>query len=319
MKEIGGYLEFPEFSGGILHDDAIALNSARNCLAYLIETKGIKSIALPQFLCDSIEQTCRKYNVKIRFYSIGADFLPLEMKADADEWIYLVNYYGQIKNSQIVKYKKKYRKLIVDNVQAYFQEPADNVDTIYTCRKFLGVSDGAFLYTDVYNMREIELDKSADRMTYLLGRYENTASEYYATYVKNEKKFETYPLRQMSELTKNLLRAIDYNWVEKTRRENFCYLKNCFDSINQLKLQIPNGPFMYPLYLPNGADIRRLLQKKCIYIPMLWPEVLERCGEGELENDMAKNILPIPIDQRYTVEDMKYVSNIIQECLSIMN
>ena len=37
--EFGGYLQFPQFTGEIFHTEAIALNSARNCLAYLIESK----------------------------------------------------------------------------------------------------------------------------------------------------------------------------------------------------------------------------------------------------------------------------------------
>ena len=44
MKEIGGYIEFPEYNGNIFHKNAIALNSARNCLAYLIESKKINNM-----------------------------------------------------------------------------------------------------------------------------------------------------------------------------------------------------------------------------------------------------------------------------------
>ena len=42
MKEIGGYLELDTYSLQMLHDGAIALNSGRNCLAYLIKKKNIK-------------------------------------------------------------------------------------------------------------------------------------------------------------------------------------------------------------------------------------------------------------------------------------
>lgn len=29
--------------------------------------------------------------------------------------------------------------------------PVENVDTLYICRKFFGVADGAFLYTDSFS------------------------------------------------------------------------------------------------------------------------------------------------------------------------
>ena len=64
---------------------------------------------------------------------------------------------------------------------------------------------------------------------------------------------------------------------------------------------------MYPLYIENGAVIRKQLQAKNIFIPTLWPAVFNLCEENELEYDMAKNILPIPVDQRYGIEDMKYI------------
>ena len=42
MKEIGGYIELDTYGSSSMHENAIKLNTARNCLAYLIETKKIK-------------------------------------------------------------------------------------------------------------------------------------------------------------------------------------------------------------------------------------------------------------------------------------
>ena len=69
---------------------------------------------------------------------------------------------------------------------------------------------------------------------------------------------------------------------------------------------------MYPLLLENGVEVRKKLLQKKIYIPTLWPDVLEWCGEDETEYQMAKNILPLPIDQRYGVEDMEYLQEMIK-------
>lgn len=302
--EIGGYIEFTQFNGSIFHDDAIALNSGRNCLAYLIESKNIKRIAIPKFLCDSVSDICKKYNLDIRYYSIGKDFLPQILQHEDGEWIYLVNYYGQIDNNQIVEFKQKYKNIIVDNVQAFFQKPVQNVDTIYTCRKFFGVSDGAFLYTDKKIDRKLEIDISYNRMIHLLGRYEETASMHYTEYTNNEMEFSSLPLRRMSKLTRNLLRGINYDEISAVRERNFLILDNMLCDLNQINLRMPCGAFMYPLYMPNGVDIRKKLQEEEIYIPTLWSDVFEICDESETEFDMAKNILPLPCDQRYNIDDM---------------
>lgn len=197
------------------------------------------------------------------------------------------------------------------NAQAYFQEPIDGFETLYTCRKFFGVPDGAVLYTD--KQIEInEVDQSYTRMHFLLGRYEKTAGEFYQEYVDNNHLFKDEPIKRMSRLTENLLHGLDYELVKTRRTENFAYLHEQFKAVNQLKLICPSGAFMYPLYLPNGAEIRKKLQAHKIFIPTLWPAVFNICDEGELEYNMAKNILPIPVDQRYTIDDMNYIVNILE-------
>lgn len=313
--EIGGYIEFPHYDGQLLHDNGIALNSARNCLAYLIEAKRITKIVLPKFLCDSVYLICKKYNVKVRYYSITEKFRPEKLELENDEWLYLVNYYGQLGNQEISEYHQIFGRVVVDNVQAYFQEPVPGVDTIYTCRKFFGVPDGAFLYTETNISRPLIQDKSADRMKHLLGRYENTASDYYLAYTENEKALEHLPLRRMSKLTENLLRSMDYPRIRMMREENYLRLDKKFSSINKLNLKTPVGPFMYPLYLSNGYKIRKELQKRKIYIPTLWPDVFDICSDNELESDMAKNILPLPCDQRYQVDDMNWMGNMISNLI----
>ena len=74
---------------------------------------------------------------------------------------------------------------------------------------------------------------------------------------------------------------------------------------------------MYPLLLKNGAEIRSRLQQMKIYIPTLWPNVLEWCGADETEYYMAKNILPLPIDQRYGEMEMEVISKEIMKCMNI--
>lgn len=120
------------------------------------------------------------------------------------------------------------------------------------------------------------------------------------------------PIKIMSKLTQNLLHGINYDLVKKRRTDNFEYLHEKFEKINVLKLRCIEGAFMYPLYIENGFKIRKELQKEKIYIPMLWPNVVESCKESEVEYKLAKNILPLPVDQRYTIEIMKYMEKIIK-------
>lgn len=315
MREIGGYLELEHNFGSLYHNKAIALNSARNCLQYLIQTKNIKHLFLPKLLCSCIKTICKNSNVKISFYNTDYKLRPNFKNIATNEFIYFVNYYGQINNSELTSLSQQYPNLIVDNVQAYFQKPIPNVDTIYSCRKFFGVPDGGFLYTNLYPDIELELEKSYDRMKPILGRFEDTASNFYSSYCYEEKIFDNLALRKMSKLTKNLLRGINYEEIKLKRERNFLLLDKNFSSVNQLSLCLPEGPYMYPLYIPNGAEARKKLHKKNIYVPTLWPEVLELCSSNDSEYNLTQDILPIPIDQRYNKADMEYLIDIINKCI----
>ena len=319
MREIGGYIELEHNRGTMLHEECIALNCGRSGLAYLIEAKDIKRIALPYFDCDTVGNTCKNYGISVRYYHIGHDFRPVDLQLADDEWLYVVNYYGQLTAEEILALKKRYDRLIMDYAQAYFMEPLEEVDTIYSCRKFFGVADGAFLSTSAVIGRDLSRDESCEHMHFLLGRFEGTASEHYAEYVANNERFAHEPIKTMSALTENALRGVDYEFVRNAREQNWASLDVMLGQYNELKLQQPIGPFMYPLLIKNGGDIRKLLQSQKIYVPTLWPDVFDICEQEDEEYLLAKNILPLPIDQRYDKRDMKYmaeqVKKHIQECL----
>lgn len=308
MKEIGGYFELECFSGQEFHKDALALNCGRTCVLFLAELRGYRKIYIPDFMCGSVRNACEKNGISYEIYPVNRKFEPvLEKEIASDEAVYIVNYYGQLRN-HIDELKKKWSNIIVDNAQDFFFSP-EGVDTIYTCRKYFGVSDGAYLrlaegVQECKQYDALPLDESFDRMHFVLGRYERSASEFYKESADNNKLFADESPKRMSELTHNIMKAADYTKVEASRTENFAYLHDKLGKINQLKeLTVPNGAFMYPLMLNNGAEVRRGLHALKIFVPTLWPDVCE----GEISSYYAENILPIPCDQRYDIEDMQYI------------
>ncbi|MBO5836926.1 MAG: hypothetical protein J6Q92_03435 [Oscillospiraceae bacterium] len=308
MKEIGGYFGLEHFAGKEYYEDLIAVNNGRNALAYLIKIRGIKKLFLPAFLCDSVAGVCNREGCSVAYYPVGKDFLPVfDEDLKADEWIYIVNFYGQITNAKASSMKDQWRNVIFDNVQAFFQKPVKSMDTVYSCRKFFGVPDGGYVACDTLSDKVAEQDVSMDRMKHVLGRFEGVASDYYAEFKANDHSFVELPLRGMSKLTHNLLRAIDYELVRKKRNENYAALERALGDRNQLQLNMPDGPYCYPFYCENGMAVKKQLAEKKIYIPTLWPNVLNLEGFS-LEKDYAANILPLPCDQRYGVEDMDRIA-----------
>lgn len=315
MKEIGGYMELDTYRLPMRHEGAVALNCGRNALAYLIEARNIKKICLPRFLCSSVESVCRKMGVVVRYYSVTEEFHPKVPEMQEDEWLYLVNYYGQLSREMLGEIIREHPKAIVDNAQHYFGEPVSGVDTIYTCRKYFGVPDGAFLYTESRLDRELTRDESYTRMGFVLGRYERPASEFYSQSADNNRFFAEEPVKKMSRLTENLLHGIDYEFVRRKREENFHILACALGEKNMLKVRECEGPFMYPFMSEDADRIRKKLLERKIYIPVLWPNVLTECPEDSVEYRLAKNILPLPCDQRYDGDDMGLVLSYVKSTL----
>lgn len=313
MKEIGGYIEFNSFNGSCIYENALKFNYARNCLRWLIKRRKITKLAIPKYICESVEKACKEEKVEVIYYHINESFLPNDVILADDLWVYIVNYYGQITNNDIRFMKTKYKNIIVDNVQAFFASPVEGIDTIYSCRKFLGVADGAFLCSDLAEDDDLEIDVSYAKMEYLLGRFEKTGSDFYEEYNHMESSADNSKIRKMSKLTLNLLKSFDYDYIRKKRADNYAYLDGKLKEINKLKLITPDGPFMYPFYHERGVAIRRKLISLKIYIPILWPEVFEKCNESDIEYMLAQNILPLPVDQRYDLDDMEYMIDVIME------
>lgn len=309
VTEIGGFIQLDRYMLPMLYQNEIALNCGRNCLKWIVEKKHITKLIMPRSLCDTAWETCG--DVSIRFYSIGEDLLPTDLDPNTDEWIYLVNYYGQLDLSVIDEYVCRYGKVIVDNTQAYFDKPVEGAYTIYSCRKYFGVPDGAFLVCQDDDLRkgyeDLPQSSSSDHMHFLLGRLEHGANLHYSEYVENNKRFHNAPVERMSVLTENLLHGIDYDYVRQRRTDNFEFLSSRLEDRNRLVLRNPNGAFAYPLWIDNGAEIREKMIRQKIYIPLLWPNVVSAMPESSLEYDLALNILPLPCDQRYGKEEMEII------------
>lgn len=317
MIEIGGYFGFEDLAYKEYYPDLLALNTARNALYYAIKAYKINKIFIPYYLCNCIEDTVLKNNIPFEKYHIGKDFEPIiTKKLGKNEWILLVNYYGQLPPKRVETLKNKYVNVVLDNTHAFFQSPIKGIPTLYSCRKFFGVADGAYLATDTILNEEIEIDVSKDRMKHIIGRYEVNASEYYSEYQKIEADLDMEPIKLMSKITRNILGAINYNKVIEKRNSNFNFLHEELQGLNKLKLYIPNGPFAYPFYSENAVDIRRKLAEKKIYIPTLWPNVMEGEAASELEKRYTQNILPIPCDQRYDLYAMDILLKELITCIS---
>lgn len=315
MKEYGGYFELENFRGNEYHRQAIRLNSARNSIVYLMRAKKINKLYIPYFLCNSVKNILIKHNLIFEEYHIDKNLRPiLENKLKNNEYVLIVNYFDQLQDIEIQEFKGAYNNVIVDNTQSFFRKELQGIDSFNSCRKFFGVPDGSYLYTDSVLTENLERDKSYERMTHLLGRFEVDASSFHSFFSKNDAKISDIPLKKMSKLTKNLLSGIDYDFAFEQRMNNFNLFFHAFEKENVLNLT--PGKFCYPLYIENGEYIRKKLIEKKIYVPILWPNIQYSEGASELEKSFAKNIVNLPCDHRYDENDVKFIIEEVKRCIN---
>ena len=315
VKEIGGYFGLEKLISHEYYPDLAAVNNARCALLYIIKAKHYHKVYLPYFLCDSVRLVLERERIPFEEYRIDRTFLPLlDIRTNSGEVVYIVNYYGLLCDEQLISLKNRYGNIVVDNAQAFFARPVKGIDTLYSCRKFFGVPDGGYAYTDAEFQESLSTDVSMDRMRHLLGRFEgNSASDYYDCFNHNDESFKAIELRLMSALTHNILGAIDYHAAKCRREGNYLFLSEALGDKNLLEMECPSGPYAYPLYIRDGMTVKKQLAKRKIYVATLWPNVL---GTGlDVETEFAENILPLPCDQRYAEEDMQRVVNAVRELI----
>ncbi len=311
---IGGYFELELKRGLEYHTAAVRLNTGRNAFEYLLRTKGLKRVHIPYYTCRTMLEAVKKAGIEHLFYLINADLEPLldfETVRESDA-VLLTNYFG-LKDTAVKTLCRVFRNPIVDNAQAFFSKPIPGIDSIYSPRKFFGVPDGAYLYSDAALIEPLELDQSERRCEHLLIRAERGPEAGYPEFLRNENLLANTPIRAMSNLTRQLLRSIDYPAAASLRRQNFLQLHESFKSLNRLKLEL--GEFQVPMVYPffhNNPALRRRLIDQSIFVAQYWPNVIDWVDRSALEHDLALNLIPLPVDQRYSSDDMERIIHAVQ-------
>lgn len=309
-KEIGGYFELEVGNkGSSFHPRALALNSARNCFQYIITSKMPDKVYLPVYVCNSLLSSLQRCDIGYEFYHINERFeIENDITLGKNDLLLYVNYFG-IKSRYCKELAESYgTKLIIDNSQAFFEEPLARIDTFYSPRKFFGVSDGGYLYTQNNLSQEIPTDNSYERISHLIGRIENSANEHYREFRESENGLYDLPIKKMSKFTSRILQGIDYEKAKLKRERNFLFLHGFLKDSNEIDIDIHslNGPMVYP-YLVNTDGLRNKLINNRIYVAKYWPEIESRSSVNQVEKKFIDKLIPLPIDQRYDLNDMYHI------------
>lgn len=315
LKEWGGSLPLETYPSLPARFDGFgveALNSGRSAIYAAAAQMEAKRVWLPAWLCPTVKDYLVRRELEVCEYHVGGDFLPRIQGVEAWDAVVWTNWLGCMSSATKRTVVDLFcDRLIIDNCHAYFEPPVKGVYNVYSCRKFLGVPHGAFLVgatmSDSHLPSEEEGVSGIDRLDRARRRGSGSV---YSEYLDDEAGFAgTY--KKMNPFLRTFVSLLDEDEIVRVRRRNFDSLRDVFeDRFAPGMCRDSVSPVWYPLYVTDEGLRDRLVSKK-VFVPKLWKRVLADPDATETEVDMTRFLVPLPIDQRYSVSDMKVMAETV--------
>jgi len=257
-KPIGGYFELELNGSNELYKDFYRFNLARNAIAYFFESRGVSTVHVPTYTCNSVTDVLLRNGFQLKYYNI-VDLLDIRFPlVDSGEGLLIINYFGLFNEFPTQRYNEGVA-LLVDNSQAFFNNSFE--EAVYSPRKFFGITDGAYLKvkTSLPKYHLLPDYKALNLMEPLVRRIDDGAEEAFSSYSQIHTIYSSAPIAKMSNFSARMLRSIDYERVRKTRLENFQFLHERLANVNALRIGDRSSYFCYPLYVANGPVVHGII------------------------------------------------------------
>ena len=314
---MGGFfgLELPDYNNFPYQEGPCCAytNSGRAAFECLLRNMPRPSrVWIPRFICNTMLQAPERLHIPIERYECDHQLHPILPEIGEGELVLLVNYFGLTSKAISAAAAQLLSRCVIDATTALYCSPPAGVPTVYSPRKFSGLADGGVALAPFpLNWLPETTDFSANRSLYLLERLENGCSAALASSERAEQNLSAPPLG-MSRLTRRLIRSIDFEKAAAQRLKNYNTLHQGLKLINRLEL--PDTPVHAPMCYPLVSaipDLRDSLIDAGIALPMYWPEVIESTEAYDTANELARRLLPLPLDQRYSDADMERLIRLI--------
>ena len=316
----------------------VFLSSGRDSIIYFIRAYKIKKILLPSYVEELILKLFQSENVQVKFYKINdelkIDLDELKKKSHDVDAVFLIHYFGFVHTPTEIKIFCQENNLIliedcVQSMLSTFQDkPIGSFSdvSLNSLRKFIGIPDGSILTTKKRtNIFESNLHKKFvnKKKSALIGKFNYLSgnknySRYYFknAFVDAEKIIYQYKKpAPMTMESRNMLKKINFEKISKTRRKNFRHLLSHLTNIAFYK-KLPNNvcPLGFPIICKNRSKTKKNLIKNKIYPAIHW-ELSNEIKKNEFDESwkISKSILTIPIDQRYSMEDMERIVSVLRK------
>lgn len=300
-------------------------SSGRTSLFYILMNESADKVYVPDYVCPCVDEIVKDTGKNIIKYHIKQNLIPEIPETDEKLIFLLVNHFALCDVDSTVdeiKLKMPNAVIVLDDVQALWDLKNEHkVDYAFSSfRKWLPVPDGSPVKTlKKLNIPDLVsnyfvVNKVIGSLLKYYRDYEEIDDDNYLSFFENgENEIDKSWNCKCSSISKNILNNIDYEYVTKRRKENFLYLYENIPTelfevgtsveYNLLKKE-SSVPMFFPLFIDNKQELRKELMKNNIFCPVHW----------SIENSkLAERELSLVIDQRYNLNDMNRIVNVIKE------
>jgi len=313
MGSIGGYIGLETADGNPLPDGTIALDLGRHALETILLARGHKRLLAPRYTCDVLAPAIQRAGVEPVLYDLDDHLdpvLPPGKPAPGDALLY-VNYFG-LKQATMERLATTVPHLIADNVQAFYAPVPQGADAFTSCRKFFGVSDGAYLHCEAAQGMAFGPVDATGRWAHLLTAATEGTEAGFPLYQEHERRLAEAPVRAMSHRTARVMAGLDHARFMATRQRNRDHLHAALRDRNRLPIDpgAAGVPMVYP-FLSGDRGLRERLLAARIYTARYWPGLLAPLSPSDGARRFANDVVYLPVDQRYDTEQMDRILSVI--------
>lgn len=329
--------------------DFVSLSLGRDALKLAFMNEGLlpgDEVLVPSYLCMKVVDAIEELQLSCRFFDVDSN---LNWNEEAirqkitkkTRGLVLIDYFGFSRWDEVFlkSLKEEFPRLVIvaDLCQALYSLESktfseSSID--YWCvslRKFFPVADGAFLVSrnkkiDTKQIRSTERYAVAKRTlgkiikeSALKGDYRKRENLFLSLIESSEKEFglET-DIHSFSPLSRAYMQQLDPVATAVRRRENAAFLCQNLDP-RFLLFSGPGSavPLAVPIRLNQRDAVRADLMEQGIFLPIHWP-LDHRLSPQEFPKvyQLNNEILSLVVDQRYTILDLEYLLEKLNESIS---
>lgn len=294
------------------------ISTGRACLKYIALRIPCGKILLPSYICSSMLDAWD--NHEIIFYpmqnrlEIDVQFINRMIRTGTITGILIIHYFGVVDpNINIITTicRNKGIPIIEDTTHSYLNITQKYGDYEFcSLRKTLPIPDGAYMNLKITRRATVDINYYKFLFIRIVGmilkRIPLLKFIWYRLLIRAEKMVDVYSFDVKP--TNFFILHLDLDEISHARKLNYKYL---YTKLSHLSLY-PNTKdlmFGFPILLKNRDFIRQKLIDAEIYCPVHWH--LPSFITDKHSHNISKHILTIPIDQRYTPNNLKRVVDII--------